>query len=232
MKAAAFSRHGGPEVLGLMDLPTPTAGPGQVRVQVKAAGVQPYDCAVRAGWTPPGIGPQLPKIPGNEFAGIVDQVGKGAPESLTGTEVLGFGQLNAYAEYIVIPADQVTAKPASMPWEVAGGFTAGAQTAHIAHEGEQRHSIVQRTQVVPACSSRLSASSSSRVGVVCMRFPSANNGRAWPAPPLGASSRVSGSSARAFRPLLLTRPAAGPCAGGSSRAEPDWLPSAGFRGTP
>jgi NADPH:quinone reductase-like Zn-dependent oxidoreductase len=46
--------------------------------------------------------------------------------------VLGFGQLNAYAEYLVVPAAQVTAKPATMPWEQAGGFTAGAQTAHIA----------------------------------------------------------------------------------------------------
>jgi NADPH:quinone reductase-like Zn-dependent oxidoreductase len=49
-----------------------------------------------------------------------------------GAEVLGFGQLGAYAEYVVVPADQVTAKPAGMPWEVAGGFSAAAQTAHIA----------------------------------------------------------------------------------------------------
>ncbi|BCB90564.1 hypothetical protein Psuf_078770 [Phytohabitans suffuscus] len=48
--------------------------------------------------------------------------------------MLGFGQLQAYAEYVVVPADQVTAKPAEMPWEVAGGFTAGAQTASLALE--------------------------------------------------------------------------------------------------
>ncbi|MEJ3748859.1 NADP-dependent oxidoreductase [Actinomycetes bacterium KLBMP 9797] len=132
MKVAGFAEHGGPEVLRLMELDTPEAGPGQVRVRVKAAGVQPYDCAVRAGWTPPGVAPGLPKVPGNEFAGVVDQIGSGVRDVAVGAEVLGFGQLDAYAEYIVVPADQVTAKPPRMPWEVAGGFTAGAQTAHIA----------------------------------------------------------------------------------------------------
>lgn len=132
MKVAAFFQPGGPEVLQLAEFDTPEAGPGQVRVRVKAAGVQPYDAAVRAGWVPPGKGPELPKVPGNEFAGVVDQVGADVTSAAPGDEVLGFGQLDAYAEYIVVPADQVTAKPASMPWEVAGGFTAGAQTAHIA----------------------------------------------------------------------------------------------------
>jgi NADPH:quinone reductase-like Zn-dependent oxidoreductase len=132
MWAAGFTEHGGPEVLRLIQLATPRAGAGQVRVRVRAAGVQPYDCAVRAGWTPPGVGPELPKVPGNEFAGVVDEVGAGVPDVAVGTEVLGFGQLGAYAEHIVVPADQVTAKPAGMPWEVAGGFSAAAQTAHIA----------------------------------------------------------------------------------------------------
>src|SRR5687767_9191136 len=131
MKVAAFFQPGGPEVLQLAEFDTPEAGNGQVRVRVKAAGVQPYDAAVRAGWVPPGKGPELPKVPGNESAGVVDQVGAGVTGVAPGDEVLGFGQLDAYAEYIVVPADQVTAKPAAMPWEVAGGFTAGAQTAHI-----------------------------------------------------------------------------------------------------
>jgi NADPH:quinone reductase-like Zn-dependent oxidoreductase len=132
MRAAAFAEHGGPDVLRLMEFEAPQAGAGQVRVRVKAAGVQPYDCAVRAGWTPPGVAPDLPKIPGNEFAGVVDQIGESVSGVAVGAEVLGFGQLNAYAEFLVVPADQITAKPAGMPWEVAGGFSAGAQTAHIA----------------------------------------------------------------------------------------------------
>ncbi|MGW4463971.1 NADP-dependent oxidoreductase [Micromonospora sp. NPDC004704] len=132
MRAAAFTEFGGPEVLRLMELETPQAGTGQVRVRIKAAGVQPYDCAVRAGWTPPGTGRGFPRVPGNEFAGIVDQVGPEVTGVTVGAEVLGFGQLNCYAEQLVIPADQITPKPESLPWTVAGGFTAGAQTAHIA----------------------------------------------------------------------------------------------------
>lgn len=96
-------------------------------IRVRAAGVQPYDCAVRAGWLPAGVPPTFPRIPGNEFAGVV--VAGPLP---AGTEVLGFGQLGAYAELLAVPADQVVPKPSGMPWAVAGGFSAGAQTAHIA----------------------------------------------------------------------------------------------------
>lgn len=129
MKAVAFTEFGGPEVLRVLDLPEPHAGPGQVRVRVKAAGVQPYDAAVRAGWEPPGLSLTWPRVPGNEFAGVVDE-GDLAP----GTEVLGFTAVQAAAEYVVVPVENVTPKPPEMPWEVAGGFTAGAQTASIALE--------------------------------------------------------------------------------------------------
>ncbi|ROT29277.1 NADP-dependent oxidoreductase [Micromonospora sp. HM5-17] len=133
MRAAGFTEPGGPEVLRLLELPTPEAGPGEVRIRVRAAGVQPYDAIVRRGWTPPGVAPdQRPTVPGNEFAGTVDQVGPGVTSIAVGAEVLGFGRLGAYAEYLVVPADQVVPKPAAMPWEVAGAFSAGAQTADIA----------------------------------------------------------------------------------------------------
>ncbi|CAG5082866.1 MAG: hypothetical protein C6W55_15720 [Thermobacillus sp.] len=65
MKAAAFATFGGPEVMELMDLPEPQAGPGQVRVRVKAAGVQHFDCAVRSGLYPGNVEVRLPQIPGN-----------------------------------------------------------------------------------------------------------------------------------------------------------------------
>ncbi|MGV9302559.1 NADP-dependent oxidoreductase [Nonomuraea sp. NPDC003727] len=132
MKAAAFATPGGPEVLQVMEIETPQAGPGQVRVRVKAAGVQPYDAAVRAGWTPPGVSGDLPRLPGNEFAGVVDQVGVDVTGFAEGDEVLGFSLLNSYAEYIVVGADQVAHKPAEVPWAVAGSLTAGVQTAELA----------------------------------------------------------------------------------------------------
>lgn len=132
MRVAGFSEYGGPEVLRIMELDPPRPGPGQVRIRVRAAGVQPYDCRLRAGWTLPGVPADLPAVPGNEFAGVVDQIGETVTGLAVGAEVLGFGQLNCYAEYLVVPADQVTAKPGGMPWPVAGGFSASAQTAHIA----------------------------------------------------------------------------------------------------
>lgn len=131
MKAAAFAEFGGPEVLTVMSRPMPEAGPGQVRVRIKAAGMQPFDTAVRAGWTPPGLTDPLPRIPGNEFAGVVDQVGPDVSLEV-GAEVLGFSLLNSYAEYIVVPATDVTPKPPGLPWEVAGALTAAVQTADIA----------------------------------------------------------------------------------------------------
>ncbi|MFI7634005.1 NADP-dependent oxidoreductase [Nonomuraea sp. NPDC049400] len=136
MRAAAFAEPGGPEVLKVMELPAPQAGPGQVRVRVRAAGVQPFDTAIRQGWLPPYISSApYPRIPGNEFAGVVDQVGDGVTGVSVGDEVLGFSALHAYAEYIVVPGTDVAPKPAEVPWEVAGGLTAGVQTAELAIDG-------------------------------------------------------------------------------------------------
>lgn len=132
--AAAFFRPGGPEVLRLIDVAEPAVGPEQVLVRVKAAGVQPYDVAVVAGQIHRQPDPAVPTIPGNEFAGVVEQVGAGVVGFAVGDEVLGYGTLNSYQELLAVGPDQITAKPKQMPWEVAGGFTAGAQTAHIALE--------------------------------------------------------------------------------------------------
>jgi NADPH:quinone reductase-like Zn-dependent oxidoreductase len=134
MKAAAFTTPGGPDVLSVMELPTPEAGPGEARIRVKAAGVQPYDLAIREGWSPPGTPEGFPRVPGNEFAGLVDQVGTGVQDVKAGTEVVGYTRLTAYAEYVVVPSDQITPKPANMPWDVAGGFPASVMTPHIALE--------------------------------------------------------------------------------------------------
>ncbi|MFC5751383.1 NADP-dependent oxidoreductase [Actinomadura rugatobispora] len=131
-RAIAFHEPGGPEVLRLIEVPDPQAGPGEVLIRVKAAGVQPFDVAVVEGWLPAGAEAAYPRIPGNEFAGVVERTGEGVAGFAPDDEVLGFGLLQAYQERLVIPADQITAKPPSMPWEVAGGFSAAAQTAHIA----------------------------------------------------------------------------------------------------
>ncbi|MGW7081743.1 NADP-dependent oxidoreductase [Streptomyces sp. NPDC054871] len=131
MKAAALSSFGGPEVLKLTDVAEPEAGPGQVRVRVRVAGVQHFDTGIRQGWAPPSIDLSFPVVPGNEFAGVVDQVGEGVTGFPVGSEVLGYTTLGSYAEYVVAPADQIVHKPKSMPWDIAGGFSANGQGAHL-----------------------------------------------------------------------------------------------------
>ncbi|WP_433473968.1 NADP-dependent oxidoreductase [Spirillospora sp. CA-142024] len=134
MRVSGFHEPGGPDVLRTMEVPTPEAGPGEVRVRVRTAGVQPYDLAIREGWSPPGTPEGFPRVPGNEFAGVVDQVGEDVTDVKAGDEVIGNCRLNAYAEYVAVPAGVLAAKPASMPWDVAGGFPAAVMTPHIALE--------------------------------------------------------------------------------------------------
>ncbi|MFI0404522.1 NADP-dependent oxidoreductase [Actinomadura sp. 3N508] len=134
MRVAGFTEPGGPEVLTILDVPVPDVGPGQVRVRVRAAGVQPFDLAVREGWSPPWMPEGFPRVPGNEFAGVVVQVGDAVTGVRPGDEVVGYCRLDAYAEYVVVPAEVLAAKPASMPWDVAGGFPAAVMTPHIALE--------------------------------------------------------------------------------------------------
>ncbi|MFI7709360.1 NADP-dependent oxidoreductase [Nonomuraea sp. NPDC049480] len=131
MKAAALSSFGGPEVLTLMDVPIPQAGPGQVRVRVRSAGVNHFDTGIRQGWVPPSVDTSFPVIPGNEFAGVIDQVGEGVTGNATGDEVLGFCTLGGYAEYVVASPEQLARKPENLPWDIAGGFPTNGIGAHL-----------------------------------------------------------------------------------------------------
>ncbi|MGE6229537.1 NADP-dependent oxidoreductase [Paenibacillus chitinolyticus] len=134
MKAMGFTKFGPPEVLEPMELAMPQAGEGEVRVRVKAAGVQPVDCAIRTGFRPQGVTISLPHVTGGEFAGIVDQTGSGVTAFAPGDEVLGFRMQYTYAEYVVVPQEQLVRKPAAMPWEAAGGLSGAGQTALTALE--------------------------------------------------------------------------------------------------
>jgi len=133
MRAAAIQSYGPPDVLQIMELANPSAGNGQVRIRVKSAGIQPFDTAVRRGsWAPVGMNIAFPQILGNEFAGIVDQVGEGSTEFSIGDEVLGWAVLACYAEYVVVGVDQIVRKPKEMSWEEAGVLSASGQTAYTA----------------------------------------------------------------------------------------------------
>ncbi|MGY0020959.1 NADP-dependent oxidoreductase [Streptomyces sp. YJ-C3] len=86
MKAARFSRFGGPEVLEIVDLPDPHPGPGQVRIAVRAAGINPSDWKKRSGQ----MDPELPQTMGYEAAGVVDEIGEGVTDAAVGDRVFGF----------------------------------------------------------------------------------------------------------------------------------------------
>jgi NADPH:quinone reductase-like Zn-dependent oxidoreductase len=86
LKAAPFNQFGGPEVLEIADLPDPHPGPGQVRIAVRAAGVNPSDWKKRKGLMDGG----LPQTMGHEAAGVVDELGGGVADVAVGDRVFGF----------------------------------------------------------------------------------------------------------------------------------------------
>lgn len=100
MQAVVFEEFGGPEVLRTEDVAEPHAGPGEVRVSVRAAGVNPIDFKIRRGWTQGFMDVTFPATPGGEVAGVVDEVGEGAGFAV-GDEVVGWSKTGAYAEYAV-----------------------------------------------------------------------------------------------------------------------------------
>ncbi|MGW1994974.1 NADP-dependent oxidoreductase [Embleya sp. NPDC001921] len=132
MRAAALTEYGPPEVLRSVELPDPQAGPGQVRVRLRVAGVQPFDCGVRTGDFPRTLTGDFPIVPGNEFTGTIDRIGSGVTGFAVGDAVLGFCTLGAYAESLVVAADQIVRKPGGMSWEIAGCFSGSAQGARNA----------------------------------------------------------------------------------------------------
>jgi NADPH:quinone reductase-like Zn-dependent oxidoreductase len=125
MRALRYTEYGGPEVLSVGEAPEPHAGPGQVRVRVRAASVNPIDTKVRSG-TMGGDPAALPRTPGVDAAGVVDEVGDGVDDVAVGDPVMGLGSATA-AEQAVLHT--WTAKPDAMSWEEAAALPLGAETA-------------------------------------------------------------------------------------------------------
>ena len=119
MKAIRVHEFGGPEVMRLEEVPNPSPAPGQVVLQVKAAGVNPVDTYVRAGTY--AFKPPLPYTPGMDAAGIVESVGQGVTRVRPGDRVYAAGTLSgAYAEKALCTEVQVYPLPAKI------GFAPGA----------------------------------------------------------------------------------------------------------
>jgi NADPH:quinone reductase-like Zn-dependent oxidoreductase len=125
MKAAQFSRFGGPEVLDIVDLPDPHPGPGQVRIRVRAAGVSATDAKLRAGTL--SFGAQLPQPTGHDVAGVVDEVGDGVTDVTAGDRVFGVSDGGAAAELALLTIRAVI--PAALGFIDAAGLPAALETA-------------------------------------------------------------------------------------------------------
>jgi NADPH:quinone reductase-like Zn-dependent oxidoreductase len=126
MRAVIFTEYGGPEVLQVGDVPEPHAGPGQVRIAVRAAGVNPIDWKARSGAMREFMPLDFPVVDGREASGVVDEVGEGAGAS-AGDEVFGFAVGGAAAEYAVL--DDFARKPAAVSFEEAGGLPVAVETS-------------------------------------------------------------------------------------------------------
>ncbi|HEY5821087.1 MAG TPA: NADP-dependent oxidoreductase [Propionibacteriaceae bacterium] len=126
MFAVQYSEYGGPEVLSLGEAPEPHAGPGQVRIVVRAASVNPIDWKVRAGMMAGGQPLEGTGIPGVDASGVVDEIGEGVTGVSIGDDVFGLGS-STQAEFAVLNAWAV--KPSSVDWSAAAAAALAAETA-------------------------------------------------------------------------------------------------------
>ncbi|MGW1816322.1 NADP-dependent oxidoreductase [Streptomyces sp. NPDC002125] len=129
MEAIVYEEFGGPGVLHRAQVDDVHAGPGQIRVAVRAAGVNPVDYKIRNGWMEAAFPTPLPATPGSEFAGVVDETGEGVTEFAVGDEVLGRSATGAYAEYVLADVGSVAPKPEALGWAEAAALPVATATA-------------------------------------------------------------------------------------------------------
>jgi NADPH:quinone reductase-like Zn-dependent oxidoreductase len=116
-----YSRYGGPDVLEIVTVEEPHASVDQLRISVRAAGLNAFDVKARRS---PAVLPNraLPSGQGLEFAGVIDEVGEGVAGAVVGEQVLGWSNFRAQADFVVVAAHQVVAKPPGLDWVTAGGL--------------------------------------------------------------------------------------------------------------
>jgi NADPH:quinone reductase-like Zn-dependent oxidoreductase len=134
VKAIAFTRFGDADVMSLQELPDPLLGPDQVLVEVRAAGVNPVDYKIRAGYLQGLMPHHLPLIPGWDVAGVVRAVGIGVQAWKPGDEVLAYArkdhvQFGTYAELISVPDRMVARKPSTVDFVTAAALPLTGLTA-------------------------------------------------------------------------------------------------------
>ena len=127
-RAVVATAYGGPEVLSMIDIHPGEPGPGEVLLQVRAAGVNTIDWKVYTG----AYGTEASKLPlslGQEAAGTVLSVGPDVTHVARGDDVIAYRAPGAYAEQLIVRATAVVPKPEALSWEKAGGLLLAGGTA-------------------------------------------------------------------------------------------------------
>jgi NADPH:quinone reductase-like Zn-dependent oxidoreductase len=128
MRAVVLTRHGGPEVLQVQERPDPPVGPGEVRVAVKAAGLNFADTAARVGLYPDA--PKPPCVLGYEVSGEVESVGEGVSSPAVGDRVVAGTRFGGHAEMVTIPAEQALPLPDRLSFEQGAAVPVNYVTAY------------------------------------------------------------------------------------------------------
>ena len=127
MRQIFITGTGGPEKLQIRESPDTQPGPGEVRVRVRASGVNFADIMARKGLYPDA--PKLPAVVGYEVSGSVDAAGTGVGETWIGKEVFGLTRFGGYADTVNMPVQQVFEKPAALSHEQAAAIPVNYLTA-------------------------------------------------------------------------------------------------------
>ncbi len=139
MRAVRCNTFGPPESLVVEDIDLPEPKPGEVLIDVKAAGVNFPDALIIQDKYQ--LKPPLPFTPGGELAGIVRAVGAGVTRLVVGQAVIAFTAWGAFAEQALVPQERLIAMPEGMPFDVAGSFVMTYGTCY--------HALHDRAQVKP-----------------------------------------------------------------------------------
>src|SRR4029079_5277996 len=130
MRAVVLTGHGGPEVLQVQERPDPPVGPGEVRIAVKAAGINFADTMARVGLYPDA--PTPPCVLGYEVAGEVESVGDGVEGFSVGDRVIAGSRFGGQASMVTVPADQAFPLPEGWSFEQGAAFPVNYATAFVA----------------------------------------------------------------------------------------------------
>ena len=128
MRAVVISEHGGPEVLRVEEQPDPPVGPGEVRIAVRAAGINFADLMARSGIYPDA--PKPPCVVGYELAWEVESVGEGVGDHKVGDRVVAGTRFGGHASMVTVPADQALPLPERLSFEQGAAFPVNYGTAY------------------------------------------------------------------------------------------------------